>query len=112
METHISNINKFHNNTRSYRTYEEWKPGGGVSEETLNQCSYRTYEEWKHICSVTKYIWDGESSYRTYEEWKHDDSSVSVNFSFASSYRTYEEWKLLACNSSASCSSSLFLPYL
>ena len=31
----------------SYRTYEEWKHGGGSVPIAVRSSSYRTYEEWK-----------------------------------------------------------------
>ena len=34
----------------SYRTYEEWKQGNGISESEAGSSSYRTYEEWKLAC--------------------------------------------------------------
>ena len=33
--------------TRSYRTYEEWKLSSINIHKLLRKCSYRTYEEWK-----------------------------------------------------------------
>ena len=41
---------------------------GGVSEEVLNR-SYRTYEEWKPGKAII-IMESWHSSYRTYEEWK------------------------------------------
>ncbi len=100
--------------TRSYRTYEEWKPGSGCvqvgqlsdvltvpmrngnlrehAEDYLAIGSYRTYEEWKLLHSHEhngKY----DSSYRTYEEWKLQERHTVHRLQGARSYRTYEEWK-------------------
>ena len=38
--------------SRSYRTYEEWKPGAADIIWKVKNGSYRTYEEWKH-----GYLW-------------------------------------------------------
>jgi len=57
------------NNSRSYRTYEEWKHPHHLNPHLAILCSYRTYEEWKHLSGyISQYASD--CSYRTYEEWK------------------------------------------
>jgi len=47
METVIVYHTPFLQFLRSYRTYEEWKPGLSFEYVSYNSSSYRTYEEWK-----------------------------------------------------------------
>mgnify|MGYP006874529897 CR=1 FL=1 len=120
--------------SRSYPTYEEWKPHFCF---WYSRCStyrsYPTYEEWKLPKTSFSFLKEC-SSYPTYEEWKHHSlydilsnttgflsylwgMETIFNFFFCNSFKyrsypTYEEWKPNFSSPSFVIISVLFLSYL
>jgi len=91
METRLwFNTVKPHN-LRSYRTYEEWKPGGKGAAKSVRQVLTVPMRNGNSGYATGSNLIVG--SYRTYEEWKLK-CQILMKDSMFGSYRTYEEWKL------------------
>ena len=100
--------------SRSYRTYEEWKPRLNSSFQNSKSGFLPYLWGMETRYSKTSRVVERYSSYRTYEEWKQPSSKLIFRATFlflpylwgmetletnlflphlTGSYRTYEEWK-------------------
>jgi len=130
METILRNV-IFTEETRSYRTYEEWKlrcksrmpsPRWVLTVPMRNGNLLSPTPRTSFVIVLTVPMRNGNpvpddpvinihsSSYRTYEEWKLSSTWYLIK-SLVRSYRTYEEWK--HAKTIKSIADALqFLPYL